>query len=102
MSMKRRVELLEARETEKPADDRAGERGYWTITLYLRAVENHQREQQGLPPIPYTEEELGWKRELDGEFLQDALPRMRGDPGWQSAQAQARLDEWQKDLEERK
>jgi hypothetical protein len=101
MSMKRRVELLEARETEKQAD-RAGERGYWTITLYLRAVENHQREQQGLPPIPYSEEELGWKRELDEEFLQDGLPRMRGDPGWQSAQAQARLDEWQKDLEERK
>jgi hypothetical protein len=64
-------------------------------------MENHQREQAGLPPIPYTEEELAWERESDLQFLQDGLPKLRASPGWQSAEAQARLDEWEQHIKEK-
>jgi hypothetical protein len=99
MNTRQRIERLEARAERK--NNGPEERGYWALTLYLREVDNHQRELQGLPPIPYTEQELEWQRKLDEEFLQDGLPRMRASPGWQSAEAQVRLDEWEHDIREK-
>jgi hypothetical protein len=99
MNTRQRIERLEARSEKTYSGPE--ERGYWAVMLYYNEVENHQREQEGLPPIPYTKEELGWQRELDEEFLQDGLPRMRASPGWQSSEAQARLAEWEHDIREK-
>jgi hypothetical protein len=96
MNTWRRIERLEAR--AERTDSAPEEWGRRSVTLYLKEVENHQREQEGLPPIPLTEEELGWVRQLDEEFLRDGLPSMRASLGWQSAEAQACLDEWEHDI----
>jgi hypothetical protein len=99
VSIEKRLQRLETR-SEK-TDNRPEEKGYWGVTMYLREVENCQRAQEGLLPIPYTEEELRWERFLDEEFLQDGLPRMRASPGWQSIEAQAQLDEWEHEIREK-
>jgi hypothetical protein len=96
MNMHKRLERLEARagRTGSAPEDW----GRRSVTLYLKEVENHQRGQEGLPPIPLTEEEFRWQRQLDEEFLRDGLPSMRASPGWQSAEAQECLDEWEHEI----
>jgi hypothetical protein len=96
LSIGKRIQRLEAR-AGKPANI-LDEWGYRSTMLYCKEVENYRREQEGLPPIPLTPEEQEWERELDEKFLQDGLPRMRGDPGWQTAEAQALLDEWEHEI----
>jgi hypothetical protein len=44
------------------------------LRLYWKSVDNNKRQAQGLPPTPYTQEELRWERELDMEFLKETLP----------------------------
>ena len=62
MNKRRRLERLEAasgggrRETPDMA-----------LELYLKALENHRREQAGEPPIPLTEEEERYEREMDND-----------------------------------
>jgi hypothetical protein len=96
MNVRKRLERVEAR--AERTDGAPEEWGRRSVTLYLKEVENHQRGQEGVLPIPLTEEELGWQRQLDEEFLRDGLPSMRASPGWQSAEAQAYLDEWEHEI----
>jgi hypothetical protein len=44
------------------------------LRLYWKSVDNNKRQAQGLPPTPYTQEELRWERELDMQFLKETLP----------------------------
>jgi hypothetical protein len=62
------------------------------LDAYFLALENLQRKEAGLPPLPYTEED----REDDEEFLRETLPAYRANPGWQSEEAQRILNEWEK------
>jgi hypothetical protein len=101
MSIEKRIKYLEARAEKLDKVTRVPDRGYWAVRLYCKEVENHQRQPEGLPPIPLTPAEEEWKRESDIKFLQDGLPRMRASPGWQSPEAQGRLDEWEHDIREK-
>jgi hypothetical protein len=64
---------------------------------YFRALENLDREEAGLPPLPYTEED----RRDDEEFLLETLPSYRASLGWQGEEARHILDEWERDAIER-
>ena len=64
----------------------------YELECYFRALENVQREEAGLPPLPYTEED----RREDEEFLRETLPSYRANPGWQTEEARYVLDEWEK------
>jgi hypothetical protein len=59
---------------------------------YFRALENLEREEAGLPALPYTEVD----RREDEEFLVETLPVFRASLGWQTEEAQGVLDEWEK------
>jgi hypothetical protein len=59
---------------------------------YFRALENLEREESGLPPLPYNEVD----RREDEEFLRETLPCLRASPGWQTEEARCVLDEWEK------
>ncbi len=98
-SIERRLERLESRTTWKrgrhaaSASQRAWER-------YFHAHENARRELDGLEPLselPYTEED----REDDQRTLEQAIPAAREDPAWQTRDAKAFLDEWERDLRDR-
>jgi hypothetical protein len=68
-----------------------------SLERYFRAVENWRREQAGLEPLPYTEED----RKEDEEFLTETLPHYRHNFGWQTEEAQQLLDRWERDIRER-
>jgi hypothetical protein len=55
-------------------------------------LENLQREEAGLPPLPYSKAD----RREDEEFLRETLPFYRACPGWQTEEAQRILNEWEK------
>ncbi len=68
---------------------------------YFHAAENAQRELQGLEPsfaadLSYTEED--YKDDLN--TLEETIPAYRESPGWQTEEAKAFLDEWERDIEE--
>lgn len=65
------------------------------LRRYFEALENVKREQVGLEPleIPYTREEL----ENDLTMIEE----MRDDPGWQTPEAQALLNQWERDIREK-
>lgn len=75
--------------------------GKWSrprdLDRYSRALENIDRLEAGLPPLPYTEED----RRDDERFLQETLPAYRTNPGWQTEEAQGVLDEWERSTRER-
>jgi len=62
------------------------------LEAYFRVLENLERKEAGLPPLPYTEED----RHDDETFLAHTLPTYRACSGWQSEEAQRILDEWEK------
>ena len=62
------------------------------MEAYFRALANLEREEAGLPVLPYTEED----RQDDEEFLREALPFYRASPGWRTQEARHVLDEWEK------
>ena len=67
---------------------------------YFHAHENAQREMHGLDPLPdleYTEED----RQDDLRTLHEHIPAMRVNQGWQTEEAQAFLDEWERELREK-
>jgi hypothetical protein len=64
---------------------------------YFRALENLEREEAGLPPLPYSEED----RRGDEVFLRETLPLLRMSLGWQTEEAQHVLDIWEQDTIER-
>jgi hypothetical protein len=55
-------------------------------------LENLEREEAGLPALPYTEED----RKDDEEFLRETLPAYRANLAWQTEEAQRILNEWEK------
>jgi hypothetical protein len=93
-SLERRLERLE-RLTESPQADMSDSPRH--LEAYFRALENLEREEAGLPPLPYTEED----RQDDEEFLRETLPFYRGSLGWQTEEAQHVLDIWERDTIER-
>jgi CHASE3 domain sensor protein len=88
-SIEGRLDKLE-RLTVSPHEDKSGSPRY--LEAYFRALENLEREEAGLPPLPYTEDD----RREDEEFLRETLPTYRASPGWQTQEAQSVLDEWEK------
>jgi hypothetical protein len=89
-SIERRLHKLE-RLTVSRHEDKSGSPRY-ELESYFRAPENLEREEAGLPPLPYTEED----RREDEEFLRETLPAYRTNPGWQTEEAQRILNEWEK------
>ncbi len=60
------------------------------LELYFAALEDERRHKEGREPLrkpPYTEE----------DYHEDmrAIAELRGDPGWQSREGRAFLDEWE-------
>lgn len=95
--MHRRLERLEARPKPQGCGRGASKRQW---ERYFHAHENAQRELRGLEPLPdleYTEED----RQDDLRTIQEHVPAMRADPGWQTDKAQAFLDAWEQDLKEK-
>jgi hypothetical protein len=68
------------------------------LELHCKLVDNARRLLQGLLPEPLTPREQELKREQDEQFLLKGIPRLRREPGWQDAAAQAPLDQWEHDL----
>jgi hypothetical protein len=80
------------RRLEERASANTGSRSPRYPEAYFRALANLEREEAGLPVLPYTEED----RQDDEEFLREALPFYRASPGWQTEEARHVLDEWEK------
>jgi hypothetical protein len=68
------------------------------LELHCKLVNNARRRLQGLLPEPLTPTEHELKREQDEHFLLKGIPRLRREPSWQDAAAQATLDQWEQDL----
>lgn len=59
-----------------------------------------RQQQRGAPPLPdleYTEEDY----QDDLRTLNEFIPTMRANPGWQEEEGQAFLSEWERDVKER-
>jgi CHASE3 domain sensor protein len=82
---------------EESASASKGWRSPPYLDAYFRALANFEREEAGLPPLPYTEED----RRDDEEFLQETLPLLRASLGWRGEEAQHVLDIWERDTIER-
>src|SRR5215217_8828973 len=67
------------------------------LEAYFRALENFQREKEGLEPLPYSEED----RVQDELFLIEVIPVLRASIGWQSQESQQLLDEWEQEIHKR-
>jgi len=91
-SLENRLERLEAR-TERAS--RGGTPRY--LDRYFKALENLRRKEAGLAklPLPYTKED----RSDDEDTLRVTIPTYRALPGWQTGEAAAFLDSWERDLE---
>jgi hypothetical protein len=96
VSLHKRLERLEAAADATmgpPQMSRAMER-------LLHVIENGRREIEGrelLPDLPRTEQD----REGDRRFLEETIPAYRESRGWQTEEARAVLDHWQRHTEER-
>lgn len=91
MSLRRRLERLEERTPEA-----GGSEALRALERYLHALENARREQAGLeilPDFPYTEE----------DYTDDmrTIAAYRDSLGWQTEEASALLDQWERDAKER-
>jgi hypothetical protein len=86
-SIERRLRRL-----EEHTSANTGSRSPRYLEAYFRALENLQREEAGLPPLPYTEDD----RHDDEEFLRETLPAYRANRGWRTQEARHVLDEWEK------
>ena len=80
------------RRLEERASANKGWRMPHYLEAYFRTLENLERKEVGLPPLPYTAE----NRQDDEGFLRETLPAYRASPGWQTEEAQRILNEWKK------
>ncbi|MEJ7815480.1 MAG: hypothetical protein WKF53_09935 [Rubrobacter sp.] len=67
---------------------------------YFHACENARRELRGLEPLPeltYTKED----REEDQRTLEETIPVYRNSGGWETEEARAFLDDWERRTRER-
>ena len=92
MGLNGRLKRLEER-----ASASKGWRSPRYVDAYFRALDEHERKEVGLPPLPYTEED----RKDDEAFLRETLPVFRASLGWQTEEAQHALDIWERDTIER-
>jgi hypothetical protein len=71
VGLRDRLERLEA----------ASRQGGYEVPLYLnlffKELENIEREGRGEEPVPLTPEEAELKREQDGAFLKEYIPKVR-------------------------
>ena len=97
--MERRLERLERRTTPQHGPYGAGmSERVWR--RYFHAHENARRglhELEPLPELPYTKED----REEDERTLARTIPAYRDEPGWQTEEARAFLDDWERKTKER-
>ena len=63
-------------------------------------MDNARRQMDGLEPVPLTVEEEALEAEHDRELLESGCYGLREDPGWQSEEARAMLDHWERDARE--
>jgi hypothetical protein len=93
-SLERRLERLEASKA-RASQGEAGTPRY--LDRYFKALENLRRKEAGLAklPLPYTKED----RSDDEDTLRVTIPTYRALPGWQTGEAAAFLDSWERDLE---
>lgn len=100
MSLERRLEQLEEQFKARQHTNPSGGTSPREWELFFHAHENARRELRGLEPLPdlpYTEED----RENDLDTLENTIPSYRASVGWQSEDAQARLDAWEANVRER-
>lgn len=88
-SIERRLDKLERLAKSRHEDESRSPR---YLEAYFRALENLQRKEAGLLPLPYTEED----RQDDVEFLRETLAAYRVSLEWQTQEAQRILNEWEK------
>jgi CHASE3 domain sensor protein len=67
------------------------------LERYYKALENHRRVEEGLGPLPYTEED----RRGDARCLAETIPAYRASAGWQTEEARAFLARWGQSVAER-
>lgn len=92
MGIRRRLGRLEAaREAAKPYQVPPA------TLLYLRYADDARREMEGRESVPMTREEQELERESERDALENLIPTVRGDLGWRGEEAQAFLDEWERD-----
>lgn len=93
MSLRGRLEALEAAGVGRK--DAAESEATPELERYFAELENSQRVRAGLEPleIPYTREELA----NDLTMIEEA----RSDAGWQTPEARALLDAWERDVREK-
>jgi hypothetical protein len=94
--LERRLKSIE-RLVEERASASTGSRGPRSLEAYFRVLQNFERKEADLPPLPYTEMD----RREDEEFLRETLPLLRASLGWRGEEAQSVLDEWERDTIER-
>lgn len=97
-SIKSRLARLEASAARHGTARPGGSTRLWE--RFLHAHDNGRRELHGLellPELPYQEEDY----EDDLKTLEEHLPALREDAGWQTEEAQAFLDSWERDLTEK-
>lgn len=99
MSLGKRLERLEARYAPSGAVYGRGmsERGW---ERFFHAHENARREAHGLellPELPYTKEDYG----DDLKWLDEGIPAYRRSTGWQTEEARAVLDGWEREVREK-
>ena len=87
---RRTLERLEAKHPKAVGSESENE----SLSACFRALECYEREQQGLPPLPYNDLD----RRSDEHFLIETLPALRESLGWQSPEAQQRLDDMEEDV----
>jgi len=89
-SLDRRIEGLEKLYGERPHGGNKYPPAY--MDHYFRELENCRRNEAGLEPLPYTEED----RRHDEAFLRETLPAFRASLGWQRKEARDVLDEFER------
>jgi hypothetical protein len=94
MSIHKRLERLEVLAR---APDKAEQTTPRYREAYFRALENFEREEAGLEPLPYNDID----RESDEHFLAETHPVYRSLPGWQREECREILDRWEQHTRER-
>lgn len=93
MSLKRRLEQLEGSGSagEVPEHRR----------VQMKEYLNEMARANGEEPEPLTEQEKRISIENERRWLEEGIPRYRREPGWDTPQCQAILDQWEAQSRER-
>jgi hypothetical protein len=90
-----RLERLEKRAA--PVEDPGAQEQRMRIFLLHKEIGNCRRVAEGKEPIPLTSEEEEFEREEARRFIHEGgLETYRNSSGWQTPEAQALLDEWER------